>query len=90
MKDLPKSRDILLALIGRWQRELGRRNLVTSRLKRDQDNGIYGFIKKTVISSSISLDLFSHGVCRLFHFRALDDEVREKIRIDAGELCCNF
>ena len=37
-----RNNNILLALRSRWQRALG------SRLKRDPDAGMYGFIKKTV------------------------------------------
>ena len=37
-----RNKNILLALRSRWQRALG------SRLKRDPDAGMYGFIKKTV------------------------------------------
>ena len=42
MFDGQNNKNILLALRSRWQRTLG------SRLKRDPDAGMYGFIKKTV------------------------------------------
>merc|ERR1711953_116338 len=37
------NKNLLLALRSRWQRAMG------SRLKRDPDGGMYGFIKKTVV-----------------------------------------
>ena len=42
LRDGQRSKNILLALQTRWQRALG------SRLKREPDAGMYGFIKKTV------------------------------------------
>ena len=42
LRDGQRTKNILLALQTRWQRALG------SRLKREPDAGMYGFIKKTV------------------------------------------
>ena len=55
VRDITRSKDtLLLSLIARLQRELvASPGLRTSRLKRDQDNGIYGFIKKTVNTFTI-------------------------------------
>ena len=72
MFDDLRNKNLLLALRGRWQRTLG------SRLKRDPDAGMYGFIKKTVrwfiiyygciVFHCISLHFIVFYTTRLFHF----------------------
>ena len=61
-----RNKNILLALRSRWQRALG------SRLKRDPDAGMYGFIKKTVRYIDVLIRL-SFYTTRLFHSPALAD-----------------